>query len=753
MSTVYYIILAVGFALALTGYFLVKKYTKIQPPKLLKAAGLILALVFSVRYLSGVIALRNTIGLNINSPFGANGQMKTFFSTLILWATFVVFALLITYPFFKDRVRSLTGLVKFFALPVYAVNVAFLPMLLTAMRGEGGADSLSLQGVFFALEIAVALALCAVCWVENYKTKFSFKQIGKSLLIVAAMVIVGVPSFAPQVLYGYGKTAIKLDDFSFYHRIALYLAFLLPLLITAVFGRFDYQRRRYSLLYMSVITMINYCAHHSFETLADPLTWPLHLCNTAMFIIPICLMFKLNKVFYFTMFINVLGAFFAMLMPNLSDAENWLSVETMNFWLNHYCAFFMPVLCLSLRIYERPKLKQFIYSLIGFGAYFLLVLILNAWFSNYGDVDFFFINSDFIADKLGDWALRLRDFVWTFEWQGLSFTFYPIYQVLFFLVYVVLSLAMWFLYEQAFQVVDLYLEIAQRNKKIKVDRLALEVSLNGRNIMEPMNMDGMNKLILRNFSKKYATSDVYAVKDACLEIEGGQIFGFLGPNGAGKSTIIKSIVGIQSISSGSIEVCGYDVERQSVGAKMQTGFVPDHYALYENLTGREYVNYIADLYGVSKEERTARIEEYVERFNLHASFDNPMKTYSHGMKQKITIMSALVHNPKLWILDEPLTGLDPESIFQVKEAMKKHAKEGNIVFFSSHIIDVVERICDRIAIIKKGTILCERSVKELEEQGIQLESFYMGMIEQAPDAAIPVGKTEESVEASAEEVK
>lgn len=256
-------------------------------------------------------------------------------------------------------------------------------------------------------------------------------------------------------------------------------------------------------------------------------------------------------------------------------------------------------------------------------------------------------------------------------------------------------------------------------------------------------MEMTNKLILKNFSKKYSTSDTYAVKDANLEIEGGQIFGFLGPNGAGKSTIIKSIVGIQSITSGNIYVCGYDVETQSVSAKMETGFVPDHYALYENLSGREYVNYIADLYGVSKEDRNTRIEEYVERFNLHAAIDNPIKTYSHGMKQKITIMSALVHAPKLWILDEPLTGLDPESIFQVKEAMKKHASEGNIVFFSSHIIDVVERICDRIAIIKKGTILCQHDLKELEEKGIQLENYYMEMIDMVP-------KSEKTLELEAE---
>ena len=257
----------------------------------------------------------------------------------------------------------------------------------------------------------------------------------------------------------------------------------------------------------------------------------------------------------------------------------------------------------------------------------------------------------------------------------------------------------------------------------------LEESLKGRNKNEPMNEAGTNKLILNNFSKKYSTSNVYAVKDANLEIDGGQIFGFLGPNGAGKSTIIKSVVGIQTITSGSIEVCGFDVEKQSVQAKLQIGFVPDHYALYENLSGREYINYIANLYGVDVEERNKRIDEFVERFQLQGSFENPIKTYSHGMKQKITIMSALVHNPKVWILDEPLTGLDPDSIFQVKETMKQHAAAGNIVFFSSHIIDVVEKICDKIAIIKNGHIICEADVKEIEASGTPLEEFYRTTIE------------------------
>ena len=180
---------------------------------------------------------------------------------------------------------------------------------------------------------------------------------------------------------------------------------------------------------------------------------------------------------------------------------------------------------------------------------------------------------------------------------------------------------------------------------------------------------------------------------------------------------------------------------------MQIGFVPDHYALYENLTGREYINYIADLYNVSKADRDARINEYVKRFRLEGAFDNPMKTYSHGMKQKVTIMSALVHNPKIWILDEPLTGLDPESIFQVKECMKEHASRGNIVFFSSHIIDVVERICDRIAIIRKGQILCVKSIAEIEASGIPLEEFYMSMIDGNTQAPVSVKEAEAAAKA------
>ncbi|HPY38730.1 MAG TPA: ABC transporter ATP-binding protein [Bacilli bacterium] len=231
---------------------------------------------------------------------------------------------------------------------------------------------------------------------------------------------------------------------------------------------------------------------------------------------------------------------------------------------------------------------------------------------------------------------------------------------------------------------------------------------------------------LKNFSKRYGKNKDFAVKDASLVVSGGEIFGFLGPNGAGKSTTIKSIVGIQTITEGSISICGYDVEKQPVMAKRLIGYVPDHYALYEKLTAREYVNYIADIYGVTYEERQMRIPHYVSLFHLEDAFDNQIKTFSHGMKQKVTIIAALVHEPKLWLLDEPLTGLDPDSIYQVKECMRQHAAKGNIVMFSSHIIDVVENLCQKIAVIKKGHLFAPLTIDEVHEQGT-LEEYYLKM--------------------------
>jgi ABC-2 type transport system ATP-binding protein len=217
-----------------------------------------------------------------------------------------------------------------------------------------------------------------------------------------------------------------------------------------------------------------------------------------------------------------------------------------------------------------------------------------------------------------------------------------------------------------------------------------------------------NKIMVKidHLSKKYINANKYSVEDLCLEIREGEIFGFLGQNGAGKSTTIKCLTGIYPFSEGEITVCGHSIKEDGINAKLNIGYVPDNHSVYERLTGREYVNYIADLYGVPKKDRDARFQEYLEAFKLAYAIDRQIKGYSHGMKQKICIIAALIHQPRLWVLDEPMVGLDPQSIFEIIDRIKQHCERGNTVFFSSHNIDLVAKLCHRVAIINSGK-LCE----------------------------------------------
>lgn len=719
-----YFVVLVCVASLICVYFLPQRFNKkINKQLFVKILSILLLVLFFVRYMSGNDVLGNTIKLKNNA---VGSKFVNWVALIVNWFMYAIELCLALYPFFKkDFVKNI---IKFFALPFSVLAIVALYPASVGIVGKSAYFAFNFRAIMMSVEFAVAFVLSFVVFFEEGKFRANSKECLKLLYIVPLMIMAFMPPYMFRALFGLSKVMFEAKDLSPYHRFVLYLSILLPLGLYFLLTKKDTETKRLCLLYISLATLFAFSFNHKFDSFLNITRWPFHLCNTAMYLVPLCLAFKTDKLFYFTLFINVLGAFLAMAMPNYSDNLNVLSPQIMEFYINHYIAFFMPILIVALGLYERPKFKQFVYSVIAFTVYFVLILIINAWFSNYATIDYFFVNSDFIAEKLGRWAEDLRDITWKFKIGKLNFKFYPLYQFLFYLVYVALGAGMWFLYEWAYQGADLLKDMAARNQKIKQDHFALMAQLNGRSEEEPMNEEGKNQLKLIHFSKRYGRSNVFAVKDANLVVEGGQVFGFLGPNGAGKSTIIKSIVGIQPITEGSIEVCGYPVEKQPVMAKRQIGFVPDHYALYEKLTGREYINYIADLYGVSKADRNERIKKYVDLLEMGCAIDNKMNTYSHGMKQKITIISALIHDPKVWILDEPLTGLDPNSIFQVKECMRQHAEKGNIVFFSSHIIDVVERICDKIAIIKKGHILTCRDVEDIKKE-TTLEEFYLKTIE------------------------
>ncbi|HNU79133.1 MAG TPA: ABC transporter ATP-binding protein [Bacillota bacterium] len=219
---------------------------------------------------------------------------------------------------------------------------------------------------------------------------------------------------------------------------------------------------------------------------------------------------------------------------------------------------------------------------------------------------------------------------------------------------------------------------------------------------------------LINVNKSYS-GIVKAVDDLTLTIPEGQITGFLGPNGAGKTTTIKIITGVLNADSGSITINGTNIRENPLEAKRQFGYVPDNPDMFLRLKGMEYLNFMADIYNVPGELRRERIKGLAESFEMEAALTDQIQSYSHGMRQKIVIMGVLIHDPSVWILDEPMTGLDPKSSFTLKEMMKTHAAAGKTVFFSTHVLEVAEKLCDRVAIINKGKLLFYGTMEEMRE--------------------------------------
>lgn len=237
-------------------------------------------------------------------------------------------------------------------------------------------------------------------------------------------------------------------------------------------------------------------------------------------------------------------------------------------------------------------------------------------------------------------------------------------------------------------------------------------------------------LEIKNLSKKYKNSDRYSVEKLSFKVNDGEIFGFLGLNGAGKSTTIKCLTGILPFREGQILIDGHDIQKDPIGAKLNIGYVPDDHAVYDNLTGREYAIFMGNVYGVNEIEMRDRINKFAKAFSMTPFLDRQIKSYSHGMKQKICIIAALIHNPHLWVLDEPYMGLDVKSIEELRGQMIEHKNLGNIVFFSTHNIDMAEKLCDRVGIMNKGKLLEIVDMHEFKKTGKSLEKHFFDLIKE-----------------------
>ncbi|MBR5420301.1 MAG: ABC transporter ATP-binding protein [Lachnospiraceae bacterium] len=230
-------------------------------------------------------------------------------------------------------------------------------------------------------------------------------------------------------------------------------------------------------------------------------------------------------------------------------------------------------------------------------------------------------------------------------------------------------------------------------------------------------------LEIRNYTKVYGAGKK-AADDVSLTVEAGDIYGFIGHNGAGKSTTIRAVVGVLDFTEGEILIDGHSVKSEPMECKKITAYIPDNPDLYENLTGIQYLNFIADVFDIGAKEREERIAKYAGSFEITDSLGDLIGSYSHGMKQKLAIISALIHEPKLLVLDEPFVGLDPKATFTLKEIMHEMCAKGTAIFFSTHVLDVAEKLCNKVAIIKKGRIIASGTMEDMTE-GHSLEEAFL----------------------------
>ncbi|NCB48063.1 MAG: ATP-binding cassette domain-containing protein [Clostridia bacterium] len=697
--------------------FFTKKFSS-KATIVLKVLSILFAVVYSVRLVTSD-KFDDILMLNCS-------YMSPFLVAFMLFLKgFTLVCVMITALTSFYKCKTTENILKYLVPIISILNIIFFYQNVQAFFGASEVDLISFRSLQFAVE-TVLMATISIYYfissIKTFKNKSFLKDIFNALGIFTLLFIAVLPVSFFNILFGtFGDEA---DGFTSTHRMTLYFCVAIFFVIYFALRNRKKNEKELALVYMATACLIQFCYTININNLSFT-NLPFHICNTAVFLIFIAYVFRVKSIFYFTLLVNVIGGMFAMVLPDTSGSLfMWYNVR---FWYNHIYITILPVLGVVLNVYERPNLKMMIKAIGIFSIYFVSMIFVNAYVNSFASVDYFFLEGNAISKHASFLELWRINFNLTVVVNNTAYTTHWLYDIFLYFGYIILMFIIWLLYTNIFKVQDHYAEVSLLRKIDRLEEKQTRKKLFG-NMNKPLNIRSKKMVNISHFTKKYPSSKVKAVDDFSLKVKEGEVFGFLGHNGSGKSTLIKSMVGIQSITSGKIEICGFDIQKQPLQAKALIGYVSDNHSVYEHLTGREYVNYIADLYNVSKEKRTQIIEKYINLFNLKDAFDNPIKSYSHGMKQKVVVIAALVHEPKVWILDEPLTGLDPTSAFQIKECMREHANKNNIVFFSSHVIEIVEKICDRIAIIKKGKLQGVYDMEQLKKEKVDLEDLYMSFI-------------------------
>lgn len=723
-----YLLLFIGIIFSVGTVFLYKHYEKSSSNKRFKKSQILMFVIcglFIAAYFLRMMTVDVFSIIKVGEGITLFNNTEIVLMTILRFFTqgLVLYYMLVAFFNFKNINTTLATLGLFITL----ANIIFFKQNLMAFEGYAF-SFFSYRAIQFAIECILALIISSILLyrkiLEKDNWKNWLKELGFGFLCVF---FIGLITMHPSTIQNmFTFNAGEAEGLSLTHRLCMYIVVGSGIILNLIFRNKDEKIKHYVCLVLSMAGISAFFITHTWNI---PLTvLPLHLCNAALIVGLFAMIFKSKKLFYFTYFVNVLGAVFALLMPDTNGAI--ITADNIRFWTTHITVVLVPILAVAWDVFPRPNLKMMKNSIIVFSIYFVIAGLSNMIISNFDpDVNYFFLQNDFFVKKF-PFAYNIRaNFVWNFTLFGLNMTVWPLYWAIIFGVYILAMFGMWLGYAYIYQVSDGLKKIRELEKidKLELRKFKKEV-LKGKKLSEPIKEDA-ELLEVKNFTKVYGNSKTAAVNNFSLTVNSGEVFGFLGHNGAGKSTLIKSIVGVQSITQGSITICGYDIVHQPLEAKLNIGYVSDNHAVYEKLTGRDYINFVADLYLVSKEDRDKRLEKYAKMFNLDKDIDRQIKGYSHGMKQKLVVIASIIHNPKVWVLDEPLTGLDPMSAHQIKTLMREMADEGNVVFFSSHVIEVVEKICDKIAIIAKGKIKGVFRLKDLEENNVSLEELYLAVQE------------------------
>ncbi len=687
----------------------------------LKVLSIALFFVYLVRLFSFDMVNQtfNLFYIDIDTPINASdtwlfSQFLTFSLLIIRWFGVIVVGWIIVNII--HPLKKLSLLIGLIGTITSLLSMVLINYHLIAFQNN---LDFNLRTIQFIIEIGLVLAISVVYLKDGLKDLKLFKE-PKELLIFALIILGSMFALMPQpIIYNlFGNYGVVPKKFNAEHFVLILLPVVLIIVIYHLMKNKDKEQKDALILMMAISAVFQYfyMRRPGFAAL------PLHLCNTAVILIFFGVLFKIKSFFYFSYFANVIGAIGGILLPNYS--ADFYSFQVVHFFFNHTYALIIPILAVALGVFEKPKLKSMYQAIAVFSVYFIAMLFLNAWFNNYAQTDYFFTYSDFLPDMFGLIKLR-NNYIVSFDINGLTFKFFWLFQMIYYFVFIFLMFVSWYIYDASYQAVAQNRALRAKQKQMRIDKNLLLVALDGKSLQNRMNEEYKDMIQIINFSKRYGKSNRYAVKNFSLEIKAGEIYGFLGHNGAGKSTTIKSMVGIQSITEGEMYIDGYSIKSQPIEAKLKIGYVSDNHAVYEKLTGREYIHYVSELYKIDKETRDERLNNLLEMLNLAHAIDNEVKSYSHGMKQKLVVIASLIHEPSVWILDEPLTGLDPSSSYQIKELMKEHARKGNIVFFSSHVIEVVEKVCTKIAVITEGELTGVYDVEDLKQKNISLETLYM----------------------------